>query len=852
MRIDPTIDLPEAWYGSVLDRFAEHVSRGPSNVCIGCGDRQYTYSEVARASDMLAGQLNSQIHADHGIISILAERTEVLGIGLLGVLKAGFAFHLIDPKYPISRIIEQVEYLKPVGILNTCVNTDLFHRIMQTFSNRTECFMGHITNEMILGDGRMANPALQNIRPVPAASPDSLMYVAFTSGTTGVPRAVWGAHGPVSHFFHWYQSWFGIKPHDRISVLSGLAHDPLLRDVLMPFWSGCSTWFPPMDIFAYPAAIYQWLKKDEITIVHLTPSLCHLLLNIPKTSGRPLLPSLRLALFGGEPLYWGTVKRFQEIAPNAEVVNCYGATETPQIMGYFKVNNTSIDEASVSTGNHSVPIGFGIDGVQLLVLDQTGKICPQGITGEICIRTKYRAMRVESILGEAQGKYRKNPFTNSPDDIIYHTGDFGTYLPDGAVSFVGRKDSQIKVRGFRVDIGEIARALDQCVGPGRFHLDVENSRFGNSIVLYIAAAQGACVSTDAVLRQLGETLPQYMLPARIQLVPKLPLSPNGKIDREKLRKMAALATEHELREESAGQTESADFSQRSVFSSLCSLQTEIFNEVAATWPPDSLGTVALACAIEERFGVRLSARELLLCPSLSALAELIVDAVNQQEKPSNLGVDDRTMNVVSGSEERTSSTEPSPLKQVFRPRMPTLLPRNEKLLRGILNRALQILARVAPDMMRVKLHRCRGVRIGNNVSVGYDSIIETAYPWLVRIGDHVNIGMRVTIIAHFRGMERAMDGGPTVVLEDRSFVGPGVIILPNVCIGEGAVIAAGSVVSASIPPYCLAQGNPAKVIARCGVPLSGQFSYADFLNNLSPIERKTWQHKSGACSGSGS
>jgi acetyltransferase-like isoleucine patch superfamily enzyme len=145
-------------------------------------------------------------------------------------------------------------------------------------------------------------------------------------------------------------------------------------------------------------------------------------------------------------------------------------------------------------------------------------------------------------------------------------------------------------------------------------------------------------------------------------------------------------------------------------------------------------------------------------------------------------------------------------------------------------------ARVAPDALRVRLHRWRGVRIGSGVSIGYDSVIETAFPWLVQIGEHVNVGMRVTVIGHFRDMEVGAQGGPTVVIDDYAFVGPGVIVLPNVTIGKGAVVAAGSVVSSSIPPLSFAQGNPARVVAYCGVPLSGPTGYAEFIDKLKPVQ----------------
>lgn len=157
---------------------------------------------------------------------------------------------------------------------------------------------------------------------------------------------------------------------------------------------------------------------------------------------------------------------------------------------------------------------------------------------------------------------------------------------------------------------------------------------------------------------------------------------------------------------------------------------------------------------------------------------------------------------------------------------------SENILIGIKNRTLQFLARSAPGAMttRVWLHRMRGVKIGEGSWIGYDSIIETSQPWLVSIGRNVIINMRVMVIAHFHG-------STGVKIGDNVFIGPGAIILPNVTIGEGAVITAGSVVSTSIPPHCLAQGNPARIVAKCTIPLGWNTPTKAFYGGLEPIKR---------------
>jgi acetyltransferase-like isoleucine patch superfamily enzyme len=151
--------------------------------------------------------------------------------------------------------------------------------------------------------------------------------------------------------------------------------------------------------------------------------------------------------------------------------------------------------------------------------------------------------------------------------------------------------------------------------------------------------------------------------------------------------------------------------------------------------------------------------------------------------------------------------------------------------RGLINRSFQILARILPgsESVRIMLHRARGVHIGKNVFISQDVILETSYPHLITIEDHASIGIRVTVIAHFREL---CDG---VKIEHHAFIGPGVIILPNVVIGHGAVVTAGSVVTRSVPPMTVVQGNPAVPVARCGVPLAPATRSSDFARQLKPL-----------------
>jgi acetyltransferase-like isoleucine patch superfamily enzyme/acyl carrier protein len=224
---------------------------------------------------------------------------------------------------------------------------------------------------------------------------------------------------------------------------------------------------------------------------------------------------------------------------------------------------------------------------------------------------------------------------------------------------------------------------------------------------------------------------------------------------------------------------------------------------------DSLSIASMIIEVEDRFKVPVPIDRFLQSPTVQTLAQLI--------QP-------------DGKSPATDQAAP-PLRS---------RPVTDSVLGGLKNRILQLIALYIPGnkTTRVRLHRMRGVSIGNNVSIGTSALIETAYPRLVSLGDNVTIGMRAVIIGHLRdstAQARILDR-PTVRLEDNVYLGPGVIVLPNVTIGEGAVVSAGSVVTHSVAPRTLVQGNPAKPVARCGVSLGGGVPYEQFLRQLTPIK----------------
>ncbi len=808
-RPDPRVPIPRTGYASLGQRFLLHE---PDRPAIIAGSETWTYRELTRASEIVAAKIQASTALSERPVAIYARRHPGLVVALLGIIRSGHPFMILDPKYPVERTLRCIELAQPAGLLSLVSIADVPKAALAAIDG-FRLALPSTKDEFLRSAAGDAERDASSHWPGDHAAADTPMYWAFTSGTTGLPRAIVGAHGPVAHYFGWETSRFGLSSRDRVSVLSGLAHDPLLRDVLLPLWFGGAACIPEEDVFERPGRMYEWFKENRITVAHLTPSTGQLLLSGRGSQKAGPLESLRLACFGGDALRFRLAQRFQASAPAATVVNCYGTTETPQVMGYHVVDPVDADKAEASgDGLSRVPIGKGIEGCQLLVLSDSRELCRVGDEGEIFVRTQYRALRVVDRGEASRGCYERNPFTDEDDDLLYRTGDYGQYLPDGSVLHKGRRDRQVKVRGFRIALEELDRALAE-LKVSSHHIDVEEVDGQTRLGLYVVGTDEARLDESTLRQELHRRLPSFMVPERICVVPSLPLTPNGKVDSGRLRQIGASAPAPAVQDRRTvdGDDELIRIVQRVLVSASITAQSDL-----VSFGLNSLQAVEICCALEERYGVEVSASDIVKQRTVEGLGRYLRE---QRSGAADAGSD-------------SAAVAGTPETEAFAPQ---LIPENEGFFVGIRNRVLQLAARVAPDVWRVAFHRARGVSIGKNVSIGYDSIVETAYPWLVALGDNVNIGMRVTIIGHFRGMSAEARQHATVRIEKDAFVGPGVLILPNVTIGEGAVVAAGSVVNESVAPYTLVQGNPAKPKARCGVALSRAVTYEEFVARLRPL-----------------
>jgi amino acid adenylation domain-containing protein len=522
---NPAEPLDETWRGAVHEVFAARARAAPHALAVEDPRERWTYAELDAATDRVARALADAGVGVGDVVAITGHRSAALVRALLGTMKSGAAFLVLDPAYPAARLGDYVRIATPAAHLHLSAAADLPGEVAALLAEtiRTRIVLrprGAGAAEEVDGIPSSASPVSVEI------GPDTLAYLSFTSGTTGTPKAVMGRHSSLTHFMPWLAAEFGLSASDRFSLLSGLAHDPLHRDVFTPLQLGASVVAPKPDEIGTPGYLAQWLCEAGVTVVHLTPAMGQLLAD---TSEGERIDALRRAFFVGDVLRRGDVQRLAALAPNLRVVNYYGSTETQRAVSYHVVD-AQAEQKEV------IPLGRGIPGVQLLVRNAAGDLAGIGEVGEIWLRSPHLAAGYLGDAALSASRFVANPWTGQARDRLYRTGDLGRYRPDGVVEPLGRADQQVKVRGFRVELGEVESAVASHPAIKEAAVIAREKGAGDRrLVAYWVPVEGSIEPDTASLRlHLKARLPEYMIPAAYVRLDRLPLTANGKLDRRAL------------------------------------------------------------------------------------------------------------------------------------------------------------------------------------------------------------------------------------------------------------------------------------------------------------------------------
>jgi L-aminoadipate-semialdehyde dehydrogenase len=544
---DPSLPLADGWPGPITTCFDRVAEKYPQRVAVSYRTEEVSYETLRLLTNGLARALRAKGIKSEDCVGIYGHRSPAVVVAILGILKAGASYCMMDPKYPADRInicldianikgwIEIDAAGKPPVEVNTHLDAaNLLYRCALPPTDSEH--MGALFSEF---DCTSPPPGVD-------IQKSDVAVITFTSGSTGLPKGVMGRHVPLTHFYDWMAERFGITSEDKFSMCSGIAHDPLQRDIFTPLYFGASIAIPTDDDIAEPGALAVWFKKHRITISCMTPAMGQLLTSDENCTFK--LEEFRTAFFVGDMLIKKNVLQLRSLAPKLSVINMYGSTESQRSVGYLEVRP---DSDQLEKAKEVIAVGVGMQGCQVLIINSAQQIAGVGEVAEIYVRSAHLAKGYVGLDEKTASVFLPNPFhaggMEPGVDRMYRTGDLGRYTIDGSVECAGRADDQVKIRGFRIELGEINGFLSKHPFVKENVTLVREVNGQKEIVSFVVPSEKAKLGTsDKVdpiqvgrdLRDhLKEHLPVYMVPAAIVVIPSLPLTPNGKINRDALAAM---------------------------------------------------------------------------------------------------------------------------------------------------------------------------------------------------------------------------------------------------------------------------------------------------------------------------
>jgi len=545
----------------------QHAQNAPTKTAIKFNGTELSYPELERRSDQIANFFHEKLlkgspgsSGETFNVAVLLDRSPGIITSLIGLLKAGLVFVPISPNIPTKRL-----ELLLNEIIARWVVTSL------TYYNRFEEFF-KTHNEMTV---LLVEPDLRDTGPGLPPSTFTIdfndsqgelefemrynkhCYIYFTSGSTGIPRGVLGRHKSLHHYLDWQIHEFNVDDTFQVSQFIPPSFDPYLRDVFIPLLAGGTICIPDYNTLMNPAKLIAWIDENKINLIHMVPSLFKLVSQ--EIPGPDHFVDLKYVFLAGELLRGSDIRRFIEIfAGRIRLVNQYGPTETTLAKFFYIIKPGDINKSII-------PVGKPIKGAEALILDQQRRKCLTGNSGEIYIRTPYISSGYFNKKELNKEVFIRNPFSPDKNDIIYKTGDIGRLLFDGNIELTGRVDNQVKIRGQRVEPGEIENLLLNIPHiKEAVVVDKEDKNGEKFLCAYLVLESDRAGGTGPGVAQikslLSKDLPGYMVPSYFITLDALPLNPNGKTDRKALKKLeiniepeaAYTAPGNELEEKIAG------------------------------------------------------------------------------------------------------------------------------------------------------------------------------------------------------------------------------------------------------------------------------------------------------------
>ncbi|HET7848161.1 MAG TPA: amino acid adenylation domain-containing protein [Pseudolabrys sp.] len=479
--------------------FAKQALQTPRAVAVLCGGRSCTYGELSRSAAVIARRLHDAGVGRGALVALAIDRSIEMVAGLLGILRAGAAYLPLDPRFPAERLKLILDDAKPRALLT---RRSLRQRLPQSDAVSVFC-------DDALRDGNGDEQAI-------AVSADDLAYVLYTSGSTGKPKGVEIPHGAVVNLLASMQREPGFAASDRMLAVTTLSFDIAALEIFLPLVSGGRLVLATSDVAADPALLAKLIQSSGCTVMQATPAMWRALIE----SGWPGQKGLKI-LCGGEALPRELADKL--LARGGGLWNVYGPTETTIWSTLHKVE----------AGEGPIPIGKPVANTKTFIVDHAGNPVPIGVSGELLVGGKGVARGYRNRRQLTRSRFIASPF--AAGERLYRTGDVARYRPDGSIECLGRLDNQVKVRGFRIEVEEVESFLLKHPNVASAAVKAWPDESGEmSLTAYIVARQQPAPSAAQLRRFLQQSMPDYMLPSRYVALPRLPMTPNRKLDRNAL------------------------------------------------------------------------------------------------------------------------------------------------------------------------------------------------------------------------------------------------------------------------------------------------------------------------------
>jgi amino acid adenylation domain-containing protein len=495
-------------------QFEAHAHATPHAVAVRCGGQQVTYGELNAKASRFAHFLAARGHGRGAKVGVCLDYSIDMVVAILGTLKAGAAYVPFDPSYPAARLRLLLGLIPDLALI--------------VVSPATAGLVGSATAEVVdLGQLSGHLDGLPADGPDVPVTGDDLCYAVFTSGSTGTPKLAGVRHEGWFNLLNWLRLEYRLNRGSNNLVVSAFGFDLSQRSLMTPLFCGATQYLMASRNFD-AAMAYRLLATGEIRTVHCASSTLYLLVDWETARGGDALTQCDYVLFGGEPLHIERIAGWARREGNAcTLLHQYGVAECTDVA-------TSFDLAGYRPGEDDiVPVGRPVYNTEIHILDSRGRGAGAGEYGEICIAGPSVGAGYLNGTGPESGRFTTVTIDGAPRRL-YHTGDRGYVTDAGQLVVAGRMDAQVKVRGMRIDPADIERALGKLPGVRQAAVVVAPTGSGEAELIAGVVPAGDALSESDVRARLLERLPRNMVPARFFNIPRIPLSPNGKVDRATL------------------------------------------------------------------------------------------------------------------------------------------------------------------------------------------------------------------------------------------------------------------------------------------------------------------------------